>query len=473
MKNSQLTEVLTSLDKAEFKEFGKFARSPYFNNRNEVVRFYDALKKFYPKFSSKNLREELLFSSVYPKKKYNDVLMRKLVSLLVKHAMNYIAISGFKEAKLGYEVKLLYKLYDKNLPVMFEKESKSIEELLKNSIHTAEYYEAKFRHTSKLNAYLISRNEKAAIQEYQKELDDFIEYFLVVILILYQRLKTYSNIFNYKYDLKFFNEVMEFLSKNDYTGTILVSMYYYMILLSDMADEKYFFEFISFWEKNETRLSDLYQYNIYTSLYNYCLDKVKRGEIKYRKLLFDLSVKLLAKNIIVSAVGHISTPLFTGIVRNAVYLKEIKWAEEFITGNKQWLDPAESDECVEYSLAMLEFEKENFGKSMEHLSVLNPHKLIMKLNGKNLFIMNLYEMGYSEELLSAIDAYRHFLHRDKTITQQYINMNSLFLKYVSELSLLRVNGKNDENHALKKEIENTPYFTLKEWVVKKAEELSK
>jgi len=46
MENSQLTEALQTLSKEEFREFGKFLRSPFFNNRSEVIRLYEFLKLY-------------------------------------------------------------------------------------------------------------------------------------------------------------------------------------------------------------------------------------------------------------------------------------------------------------------------------------------------------------------------------------------------------------------------------------------
>ena len=132
MKNLQLIELLRSLNKSEFREFGKFINSPYFNNRSEVIRFYDVIKKFYPLFDSNGLNEEKIFNSVYPGKEFSDVMMRKLVSLMTNLILDFYAEISFKDDILGYNVKLLYKLYEKNLSVMFEKKAKSIKELLQN-----------------------------------------------------------------------------------------------------------------------------------------------------------------------------------------------------------------------------------------------------------------------------------------------------------------------------------------------------
>jgi len=110
MQKSQLAAILRSLTKEEFKEFGRFVHSPYFNNRDEVSRYYDALKEHYPLFRSDKLNEENLFSKVYPGKKFSGVMMRKVFSLTTNLAMSFFAFKSFEDDKLGYNVKLLDRL---------------------------------------------------------------------------------------------------------------------------------------------------------------------------------------------------------------------------------------------------------------------------------------------------------------------------------------------------------------------------
>jgi len=51
MQNTKIIQFLKCLSKDELREFGKFVRSPFHNNRKDVIRFYDVLKKFYPDFN--------------------------------------------------------------------------------------------------------------------------------------------------------------------------------------------------------------------------------------------------------------------------------------------------------------------------------------------------------------------------------------------------------------------------------------
>jgi hypothetical protein len=253
----------------------------------------------------------------------------------------------------------------------------------------------------------------------------------------------------------------------------MVSMFYNMLMLLNTEEEKYFFELLKVWDKFEDKLSVMDQYNIHVALNRYCLNRIQKGDIEYRKQQLDITKKILEKNLIPKEVGYIESYFFTSVVRNAAKLKEFSWAEDFITNYKERLDQETIGEIINYSLAIIEFEKGSYEKSLRYLSTINPERLNMKLNVKNLSIMNYYELNYTEELISLIDTYKHYLHRDKNITEQARQSNTVFIKFVSALVKVKLNEKNESVVQLRKEIESSPYFNLKDWVLEKIEELRK
>ncbi|HMS34353.1 MAG TPA: hypothetical protein PKC91_09715 [Ignavibacteria bacterium] len=469
MKNTQLKELLMSLDKSEFKEFGKYIRSPYFNNRSEVIRFYEAIKKYHPKFDSPGLNENNIFKSVYPGKNYSDVLMRKLYSLSVNLLLDFISVNGFRESKLEYNIKLLDKLRERKLPALFEKRSGYMEKLLAGSRHDISYYENKLKHTSVLHGFFLNANEKSMVSSLQNELDDLVEYFIIVALVQYIRLGEWSKALDRKYDLKFQDEIIKYISKRKDGKLTLANLYYNMMMLLNTEEEKYYTELEKCRKNFERRLSEMDEYNISIVLMQYCYKRVMKGNTEYRRNQFDITKKMLDKNLIPA--GYIEPYFFTNAIRNAAIINEFSWSEEFIAAYRKRLNPEFEEEITEYSFAMIEFSKGNFEKSLQHLAKINIERANMKIAVKNLMIVIYYELNYKEELISLIDTYKHFLKRDNTVTKQSIQISSQFIKFVSDLVRIYYNGNYESAYLLKKKIESTPYFDLKSWLIKKADEL--
>lgn len=470
MENSQLVEIFRTMTKTEFREFGKFLKSPYFNNRSEVVRYYDAVKGSYPKFAPESLEERIIFKNVYPGKKYSAVLMRKLISLTTGFAQDFLTIDNFKEQKLEYNVKLLDILRSRKLPVLFEKRTKLIDKIFSNSKHSHDYYEAKYKFTSTVNGYLLIKNEKSMVTRFQNELDDLIGYFLFVSLVQYIRLTEWSRSYNIKFDLKLYNEVLEFLSKNEYRESPLVTMYYKMLMLLNTGDEKYFFSLREERNTHEKILSPLDDYNIAIVSIQYCYKRVQNGDPEFRKHQFEITKQLLSNDLVPP--GFIDPYFFTNIVRNAAYIYEFAWSEEFIETYSNKLDPEFRKETVNYSLAMVEFARHNFENALKLVSVINIERSNMKLDIKNMLLMIYYESGYTEELLSLIDTYKHFLQRDKEAAKQVIEKYMMFVKFVSALVKCSLSKNKEDILMLKKEVEKTPYFYLKDWLMEKVNSLA-
>ncbi len=469
MKNSQLTEILRSFDKTEFREFEKFVKSPYFNNRSEIIRYLYSIKKFHPKFDSGSLKEENIFKHVYPGKKYNPVLMRKLNSLTMNLIMDFIAVKGFRENKFEYNIKLFDKLRERKLPELFEKKSNKFNEILANSKHDIYYYEYKLKHTSILNGHLLNTNEKSMVSKLQNELDELIEYFLVAALLQYIRLGEWSRIINKKFDQKFLDEVLNYFSSRKKGEITLSYLYYNMLMLMNTEEEKYYNELINSRNKFESRLSKMDDYNISIVSMQYCHKRVMKGDEEFRKEQFEITKQVLDKDLIPA--GFIEPYFFTNTVRNASGLNEFEWSESFIERYKNMLNPDISREIIDYSFAMIESGRGNFELSLNHLSKINIERSNMKIEIKNLLIIIYYELKYLEELVSLIDTYKHFLQREKSITEKIRKLNSLFLKFVSDLVKIYHNGKYDDAKILKKEIDKASYFNLKDWLSKKADEL--
>ena len=66
MENPKIIHFLKCLSKHELREFGKFVRSPFHNNRKDVVRYFDLLKVYYPDFGNDESVKQKIYNKLYP-----------------------------------------------------------------------------------------------------------------------------------------------------------------------------------------------------------------------------------------------------------------------------------------------------------------------------------------------------------------------------------------------------------------------
>jgi hypothetical protein len=468
MQNSQLIISLRSLSKKEFKEFGRFVRSPYFNNREEVVRFYDSIKKYHPAFNSARLNEETVFFKVYPGRKFSGVLLRKLNSLLLKQVMDYLAVSSFSSNELEFNVRLIDRLREKKLDTIFEKKAKQIEKLFSSSKQNFPYGESKFKYTTILNGFYMTRNERSMVNNFQNEIDLFTEYFLGVALLLYIRLGEWERVYSVKFDLKFYNEVINYFRQNTDLPVSISKIYYNMLMMLNDGDEKYFYELQKLREEFSEKLTVLDDFNIRLVSMQYYYRRVNNGDASFGRHQFNIIKSILERDLIPA--GYIEPYFFTNAVRNAANIAEFEWAESFIKKYRTRLNPDSAAEICEYSFALVEFSRGNYELALKHFSKINLEISTLKIEIKNLLLAIYYELGYREELDSLIDSHKHYLVRDKKLSDTVRTASTAYVNMVSELVKLKFEEKGASIHNLKKNLKDLPFAGLKHWLIKKTQE---
>ena len=86
--------------------------------------------------------------------------------------------------------------------------------------------------------------------------------------------------------------------------------------------------------------------------------------------------------------------------------------------------------------------------------------------------MLFYELGYTVQLLSHIDAFNHFIMNDKLLNKDRKKLYSAFIKYLKKIDSVRLffNSGNFESLWAKIETDNSVYN--KKWLLKKMEEMA-
>jgi len=72
MNKSRLSEIFKSLDKREVKQLRKWVRSPFFNQREDVILLFDYLDKNRPLDKPNKLDRKYIFSKIFPNEKYDE-----------------------------------------------------------------------------------------------------------------------------------------------------------------------------------------------------------------------------------------------------------------------------------------------------------------------------------------------------------------------------------------------------------------
>lgn len=84
MHKSNFIELLKIFTPKEFKEFGEFLNSPFFNKNDNVIKLYNYIKKYFPDLENVNLKKIKVYDVITGEDNYSDGFMRSVIFSSIK-----------------------------------------------------------------------------------------------------------------------------------------------------------------------------------------------------------------------------------------------------------------------------------------------------------------------------------------------------------------------------------------------------
>ena len=478
MENTKLIQILKTFSKTEFEDFGKFVFSPFFNNSEQITKFYIFLQRHYPGFNS-SLTKENIYKEIYKDKDYKDKRVRDLLSRTLKLAEEFLAYSDIRNDEFLIKRKTLGQIALRNLDKHFEKKAGEIGSMLNSNIKNDEYI---------LNNYLFAESKRDYL-EYKKalgkrseffneitgEIEKFIIYFIFRMLKYFSTLISQQLVMNKKYEFTFLYEIIGYLRKNPAKDYPVVMIFYYSVLLYiEPENEDIFFHLKDILAANTEIIEDKELRLIYTQMYNYSKEKQIHGSENFRRENFGIIKEMLSKNIYPMEAGYMPEHTYISITGEGLIFKEFEWTEKFMKDYREKLPPEKRENAFIYCSSVLNYRKKNYGGALRTLVKVSINDFYYHLRVKNHLLKIYYEQDDLETALSVIDSFRHFLSTNKLIPE-YIRIRFVnFVNFFSRLVNARLNNENSNIIILKKDISavNPSQLENGTWLLERIKELN-
>jgi hypothetical protein len=479
MHGSTVIKLLSSFTAKEIKEFGEFLRSPYFNKRKAVVKLYDFISRAHPAFVPDAISKEKIFSRLFPGKKYNDGTLRVLSHYLFDLAEKFTAYKSFENSAIDYNTLLVQGLVDRKQYKLAEKRIiSSINEVKESGLTGERYYESIYRLETEYLHYL----EQVYSGVYEKFLDkaDFTKVYMNLNrFYLISMMKTYVNLLNLKqiYRKDFNDELFRRAIKNfdiePYKDEPLIEIYYYLIKMLTEGDNREHFEklrTLKIQNKKKLTREDLVDINI--NMENFCHRKIRSGDDTYFRELFNIYNEEL-KEETYREDAYMTPIFFKNVVLSGLKVEENEWVKKFIYDYKDYIRKEYREGTFGYCLALYEYKKKNYEKSLELLTCIKFDELYLKIDSKTLQMLLFYEMNSLDALQSALDAFRHFIANNKLIPENRKPLFLNFYRYTNKLLSHRFNASKSNIEFLRNSLKKEPMVVNKDWLLQKYDELIK
>ena len=280
MISATLLGMLSKFSQKEFKEFGEFVKSSFFNKNIHVKRLYEYLKKYYPEFNDKKLDKEVVFKNLFEGKKYNDGFLRTVIYNLGKLAEDYMAYLNFRKDDLDRGLNLLKELNERKLEKVFLKYYSEIEEDINSlTYQNPDYFYKKYELQNQKEIYMDwSKFKQKDFKNYTSNTinyinDDLTCYYLSKALNHYRFLLDKNMYEQIDSNDDFMEHILEFLLKKDnyFREKIKIKLHLYEVLLIRDKKEEYYriLKDIFLNEPHKLSRSDLY--SLHNILQSYCV----------------------------------------------------------------------------------------------------------------------------------------------------------------------------------------------------------
>lgn len=481
MITSKAIDLISTFSEDEFRRFGLFVRSPYFNNEKVQVVFYDKLKKYHPLFNQKGFEKEKLYSALYPGKKYNDGVMRNILSNTLELAKKFLVTERSLSDKEGFNLELMEELGNRKQVKLFEKADEELVKLLEQSaVKDDEYFNSRFLQESRRRKAAKRLMSKFHFTDgnLQAMVDNLTKSFVISILRLNAFLaNTNKSMLKYHYDPFLMKEIESYLENNkDTFGDLIYVRYYFNTLkLAETEDEKHFFELKKILEVNFDELKDSDKSDIYSILTNFCYFKINKGELRFRKEQFELSREHISRGYYTGEKGYLSHIQYINTTVIGLDAGEHDWVHDFITKYKEELDSVNKENSYNFCSALYYYHKKEYNRSLDLAAKVKTDDLSYKHQLKSLYLKIYFDLNETEPFYNHIDSYRHFLTNQKNIPENTRDIIGKYVGYSKKLFDIKNNlsERDFDLHKMKVSIEENKSMINKQWLLDRINEIEK
>jgi hypothetical protein len=483
MKNYKVIELLKSLSEDELKKFERFVSSSYFNNGRNYIPLLRELKKFYPHFNNENLNREFLYKRLYPGRKYNDQVMRNLFTGLFNIGKTFLVLTNIEQNKTTYHTILGDEMQSRTMYKMADESVSEALHYLKTEDGTDKTNFKKLFELKQVEreCSIGKNNVKNNIMTLKEE--SF--YFLYYVILEMSRHLEEMTVLNHNYNADFrshlvynfignldIDRILRFVKEKSLPERHLLELYCYNIKLQiDIHNEELFEKFRSLFTKNFKLLSRWGKYNLFTCLENACIRLQAVDEERYSRILLDIYEDQIHDGLYNEKEGSpLSQDVFRNIVINALKLREYERTEKFIRDYIIRLPEVSKENMYNFSYALLNFEKHKFEEALNYLIKVKYDTFVFKFDIKVLMLKIYHELNYTEGELSMLDAFKHFILENLSISDYIKSIHLNFVKYLHEIVKIKIGTRNSNASSLQKEIYSSKVRS-KEWLLEKTAEL--
>lgn len=456
MKILQLHQNCSTTEKRRVKEA---LGSPFFNKNPKLLQVWEALESFgdgNPTEIKAHIHHKL-----FKKAAYDDLVIRHLISKLYKLLEEILGILHLQTQEAPIELAYTQWLNENSLLNLHQQKTDSIAASNPKGLNDYNWQYLWLQERERFANRHQVRHDNPILQDVSRAFD---QYFIAHKLKMACAAYSLQTMYKQQFSIGFVDGIVAQYETQEPEEPLLRLYYLSLQTLRSNVADAYFARLKEELLSPTLLLDDTELMDLFILAQNFCIRKVNGGAEDYFQELFDLYQAMLERKLIQHDAVQFP-PAFKNIVSVALRLKAFNWVEAFIKTHTDYLEPEYRDDYLNYNLARLYFEQNNYPAAQDHLLKVQYKDFFIGLNARMLLLKTYYELDLYDLAYSLIDSFKQYLNRKGIMAYHKQNYQNN-LKYVKRLLNLNIYDKARKK-LLHEQITGEQILTEKKWLLEK------
>lgn len=462
MEKTRLWQAFSALSKSELRAFDRWVCSPFFNQKEHVVRLCAYLRQC--REVGRLPEAEGAFAAAYPEQAYDDQKLRlansDLLALLEHFWMYEEAFADFERNKIH-----LASAYRKrNLPKHCQTALREARESRdRRPWRDAEHFDD--LHRIELEAFQLASATKRYEAFNLQEISDLLDKTYVARKLRHVCFAlSHQAVTRTPYHFGLLEAALKHTEQQGWLDTPAIALYYYAChFLADSGAETSFERFREMLSAAAEQFPTDELRALFLLALNFSIKKSNEtGQADWYRVTLGLYQQALERELLLEN-GMLSRFAYHNIVGVAVRLGEVAWAEQFIHQYRPMLDKSYREAAFSFNLARVAYARGAYGDALLYLQKADYKDFINGMNARILQLKIYYESREYNLLESHLDSIQHFVRRQQAVgyhRDNYLNI----ARYTRALMRLSP-GDAQAAAELRRQIAAETTLTEKEWLL--------
>lgn len=479
MHKSKLIQYLSLFSKQDLRAFKDFVHSPYFNKHQKTKELLDQILKT-PSWNSPQLQKEKIFKKVFPNQKFEEQLLRTLMSYLVQliHRF-YSQIENESKADVQ-QIGLLKTALQNGQKKMFERNANIWENTFSaSSIQDSNYFLQESRFHRLMDNFDIKYGKRISGGFLEQALSNFDAFYIGEKLRMTCEMLARKQVMGQNYSFSLTHELITFLEKEKSYFESIPGVWVYFLIYKMITEDRsdYFFELKKRLGKEAPFFKHQEGRDLYTHALNYCIGKLNLGATEFRKETFELYQQMLMNELLF--VEEVLPQWdYTNIVSLGCDLQEKEWTKNFILEQKKYLPKEERENTYTYNLAAYHYSQNEYAQAIDLLQQVEFTEIYYNLLTRILMLKIYFETQDWQALDSFLETFRIYILRNKKLGDSrrrsglnLIKYTRILFRLIDDKKTIPKNQFQEKMDILKIQITENEQVLNKSWLILKTQEV--